>query len=291
MLDLGCADGDLAFFFEDLGCRVLAVDHPPANYNGMAGVAALKTALDSSVRIEALDLDAGVPLPLRRCGLALGFGILHRLKNPYGVLEGLARRARYCLLSTTVTRFAPDRATPVGDLAVAFLTGSDGMRGDPANYWTFSETGLRTLVDRCGWDVYDWLAPDAEDDRAFCLLRSRHFEVAAHSQLLSGWHGLEDGAWRWTERKFSLVVAPGGQRVSLKVRAEGNIKFPIVLTARSSGQEIGRHEFAAAGDYDCAQMAADGAEALVEFEMDRAMEPDTYDSRERGLMVRGVEVG
>src|SRR5690242_18917207 len=54
VLDIGCGDGDLAFFFESMGCRVCAVDHPPSNYNRMQGVDALKTALDSSVRIEAI---------------------------------------------------------------------------------------------------------------------------------------------------------------------------------------------------------------------------------------------
>ena len=300
MLDLGCGDGDLAFLFEQLGCRVLAVDHPASNYNGMAGVEALKVTLDSSVRIEAIDLDAGGPLPVGRCGLALCFGILYHLKNPYGVLEGLARRARYCLLSTAITRFAPDQTTGVNDMAVAFLAGRDGLRGDETNYWIFSETGLRTLVDRCGWDVCDWLAVGADDSvlwntqqdvRVFCLLRSRSFPVAAGSQLVSGWHGLENGAWRWTERKFSLTVAPGGQRVGLKVRAPENLTFPVVLTARSGGVEIGRHEMAGAGDYECAQAAPEGAEALVEFEVDRAMGPDETDGRERGVVVRGVDIG
>jgi len=300
VLDLGCGDGDLAFLFESLGCRVLAVDNAPTNYNRMAGVEALKIALDSSVRIEAVDLDAGMQLPIGRCGLALCFGILYHLKNPYGVLEGLARRARYCLLSTAITRFAPDGTTGVNDMAVAFLAGRDGLRGDETNYWIFSEAGLRTLVDRCGWEVCDWMMVGAEDsilwntqrdERVFCLLRSRNFEVEAGCQLVSGWHGLENGAWRWTERQFSLVVAPGGQRVCLKVRAPEDLTFPLVLTAHSGGVEIGRHEIAGAGDYEFAQMAPEGAEALVEFEVDRAAGPSEEDGRERGLVVRGVELG
>ena len=301
VLDLGCGDGDLSFLFESVGCRVLAVDNPPTNYNGMAGVEALKIALDSSVRIEALDLDAGgMRLPVARCGLALCLGILYHLKNPYGVLEGLASRARYCLLSTAITRFAPDQTTGVNEMAVAFLAGRDGLRGDETNYWIFSETGLRTIVDRCGWDVCDWLAVGAEDsilwntqrdERVFCLLRSRSFERARVSQLLSGWHGLENGAWRWTEKSFSLIVAPGGQRVSLKVRAPETLKFPLLLTARADGVEIGRHEIARAGDYEFAQAAPAGAEVVVEFEVDRAVGPSAEDGRERGIVVRGVEVG
>jgi len=64
-----------------------------------------------------------------------------------------------------------------------------------------------------------------------------------------------------------------------------------VLTARSGGVEIGRHEMTRAGDYECAQMAPQGMEALVEFEVDRAAGPSAEDGRERGIVVRGVELG
>ncbi len=57
VLDIGCADGDMAFFLESLGCKVHAVDHPGPNQNQMAGVRALKTALGSNVEIHEVDLD------------------------------------------------------------------------------------------------------------------------------------------------------------------------------------------------------------------------------------------
>jgi SAM-dependent methyltransferase len=232
VLDLGCGDGDLAFLLESLGCRVCAVDNPPTNYNRMAGVEALKIALDSSVRIERFDLDGPLHLPLHRSGLALCLGILYHLKNPYGVLEALAAHANYCLLSTAITRFAPDQQTEVNHLPVAFLAGRDGLRGDETNYWIFSEDGLRTLVDRCGWEVCDWLVVGDEgsilwntqrDERVFCLLRSRGFRAPAVTQLVDGWHVLENGAWRWTARRFSIAVVPGAQRLSLKVTVPPNL--------------------------------------------------------------------
>jgi SAM-dependent methyltransferase len=163
VLDLGCGDGDLAFLFESIGCRVCAVDHPPANFNGMRGVAALKAALASSVRIAALDLDRDRQLPVKRSGLALFLGLLYHLKNPYGALETLAGAARYCLLSTAVTRFAPGQQSDVSALPAAFLAGPGGLRGDETNYWIFTEGGLRTLLDRTGWEVCDWLLVRDED--------------------------------------------------------------------------------------------------------------------------------
>ena len=44
VLDLCCADGDLSFFLESLGCSVTAVDLPQTNYNRMAGVRAMAFA-------------------------------------------------------------------------------------------------------------------------------------------------------------------------------------------------------------------------------------------------------
>jgi hypothetical protein len=285
VLDLGCGDGDLSFLFESLGCRVCAIDNPPTNYNRMGGVNAIKIALDSSVRIEPIDLDGDFRLPVRRCGLALCLGILYHLKNPYRVLETLAAHADYCLLSTAITSRIPDEP-------VAFLAGRDGLAGDETNYWIFSETGLRTLVDRCGWEVCDWLvAGDESDERVFCLLRSRAFTPAPVTQLVDGWHVLENGAWRWTARRFSLTVAPGGQRLGLRVSVPTNLELPLTLTANAGGAVIATHSLTHAGEYECAQVIPAGEEVLVEFEVDRALEADATDGRERAILVRGIEVG
>src|ERR1044072_8091462 len=51
ILDIGCADGEMAFFLESLGNSVCAVDYPATNANQMRGIRALKTQLGSSVEI------------------------------------------------------------------------------------------------------------------------------------------------------------------------------------------------------------------------------------------------
>jgi hypothetical protein len=299
ILDIGCGDGDLSFFFESLGWRVCAVDNEQTNFNRMAGANALKIALDSSVRLEAIDLDRAFQLPIRQAGLALFFGILYHLKNPYGMLETLASRARYCLLSTAVTRFAPDRSS-VNHLPVAFLAGGEGLRGDGTNYWIFSEAGLRTLLDRTGWEVCDWMITKAEnsvlwndqqDERVVCLLRSRLFPAPPCTQLVDGWHLLESGAWRWTERRFSLAVAPGNQRLCLRVTVPENLSPPLTLTARAGGEVLATHNLPSPGQYDCVQQVPAGHEVRVEFEVDRALAGDATDARERAILVRDIEIG
>lgn len=91
VLDLGCADGDLAYFFASLGCRVAAVDLPASNFNWMRGVRTLGERLNYHIDIHEIDLDAQFSLPHEAYGLVLFLGLLYRLKNPLHVLESLAR--------------------------------------------------------------------------------------------------------------------------------------------------------------------------------------------------------
>ena len=58
LLDLGTADGALAFLFESLGSHVDVCDHSLTNLNGMAGIRRLALALQSRISIEDVDLDS-----------------------------------------------------------------------------------------------------------------------------------------------------------------------------------------------------------------------------------------
>lgn len=195
--DIGAADGDTAFFMESLGCRADTVDFPPTNFNGCRGMRAMKEALGSSINIHEVDLDKSFDLPGERYGLAFFLGILYHLKNPFGALESLARSARHALISTRVTRYNLPKAVR-GDERIntqrielrsvpsAYLVDTHETNNDPTNYWMFSEAGLRRILDRTGWDVLEFItvgnttdsdpASNEGDERAFCLVRSRHME-------------------------------------------------------------------------------------------------------------------
>ncbi|HOX70274.1 MAG: hypothetical protein WAS23_11675 [Dokdonella sp.] len=195
--DVGAADGDSAFFLESLGHEAHVVDFPPTNFNGCRGVRLLRDALNSKVRIHEADLDNRFELPGDRYGLTLFLGILYHLKNPFGVLENLARRSHFALISTRVTRF--NRKTGSSDspglnhqrielhgVPSAYLVSPSETNNDPTNYWIFSDAGLRRILDRTGWDILDFMtvgnihdsdpASAEGDERAFCLARSRHFQ-------------------------------------------------------------------------------------------------------------------
>jgi hypothetical protein len=185
VLDIGAADGEIALFLNSLGYGVDVVDHAPTNYNGLRGVRLLADHLNAPIGINDVDLDSQFTLPATGAyNLVFLLGILYHLKNPYFVLERLARSARHLLLSTRVARFAPN-GQPIHGIAVGYLLGPTESNNDATNYWVFSETGLKQLFHRTGWDVVSYLSvgdtvssdparPD-RDERAFALLRSRNF--------------------------------------------------------------------------------------------------------------------
>ena len=182
--DVGCADGDLAFYLEKNGVTAIdLIDYAPTNYNSLRGVRLLAAALGSTVAIHEKDLDSFFSWPRDDYGLIFFLGILYHLKNPYYVLESLAKVTKHCLISTRVARLSGDRITPIRDQPLAYLLAPDECNKDPTNFWIFSEQGLRRILDRTGWDVVDYAsvgktfksdpASADADECAFALVRSR----------------------------------------------------------------------------------------------------------------------
>ncbi|MBI1353490.1 MAG: hypothetical protein GC160_04030 [Acidobacteria bacterium] len=181
--DLGCADGAGAFFLEWLGLTVEAADNPAFNINRMQGVRALKAVLGSGVEIFESDFDGDFQTPRDSYRLALFLGVLYHLKNPYSAMEKLAAKADYAIVSSRVARRTPDGSVRFADQPMAYLLGEGETNNDVTNYWIFSETGMRRLLQRTGWEIVSWTTVgDGEgsdpvraeaDERAYALLRSR----------------------------------------------------------------------------------------------------------------------
>jgi tRNA (mo5U34)-methyltransferase len=190
--DIGAADGDLAFTLEAaLGWEMDIIDNAPTNQNGLEGARLLKEALGSSAQIHHVDLDTQFQLPRQEYGLVFLLGILYHLKNPFYVLEALARQARHCFVSTRVARLAGAERRPVGDLPMAYLVGPAELNDDATNFWIFTPPGLERVVERAGWEILSTLnagettssVPDSleGDERMFMLLRSRHDRLGGPS--------------------------------------------------------------------------------------------------------------
>ncbi len=302
VIDIGCADGALAFFLESLGLRVQALDHPASNYNRMQGIRALKEAAGSSIEILTADLDREIFLPEPIYGLAFFLGTLYHLKNPFHALEALASRARYLVLSTRIARYTPGRRTDLGGEPVAYLLDEGEANSDWTNFWIFSDAGLRRLLHRAGWRVLDYLvagsseaaepASSDADARAFCLAQSRLVDLENNLRLVEGWHELEYRTWRWTERRFSAVAdAPeGAARIEFYFsipQALFERLGPLTLAARANGAPLAPQTFAAAGLHHYVAMLPSGVtgEIRVDFELDRALSDPALDCRELGVQV------
>jgi 2-polyprenyl-3-methyl-5-hydroxy-6-metoxy-1,4-benzoquinol methylase len=304
VLDVGCADGDIAFFLETLGVRVDAIDHAPTNYNALLGVHALKQKLGSSVRIHAVDLDTRPHLPSSNYGFTVMLGVLYHLKNPFLVLEALARASRYIFLSTRIASLSPDRKTNFGALPIAYLVEEDELNDDNSNFWIFSEKALQRVVRRSGWDVlhYTTVGPAAASDpvtsagdaRAFILAKSRLAAPPSGFRLGRGWHHLEYDAWRWTERAFSMEVVSYAPLRPATLRFVFQLPEAVFanasalrLSVRINGTPLAPGIYSTPGEHEYigAIPSLDAGTATVEFELDRAIGPTDIDRRELGLLV------
>jgi hypothetical protein len=302
---MGAGDGDLSFFFESLGLTVDAIDHPAINYNRMMGIHALKASLGSSVDIQTLDLDTQFELRRPVYGLVFLFGVLYHLRNPFYVLEALARQSEYCLLSTRIARMSPDQTTRLEPMPVAYLVAERETNNDPTNYWIFTEAGLRRLIDRSGWEVRDFMTTGdssisdpvhkERDERAFCLLRSRVTDFTRHAELGDGWHHLENGMWRWTKQRFTMSVSrpPGDGAANLSLAffiPEVIVQrlCKVILGAEVNGIALQKHVFTTPGEQLYSARIPPAAlqddRLLVEFAVEEAFSFGA-DERELGVLV------
>ncbi|PYL74250.1 MAG: hypothetical protein DMF27_14875 [Verrucomicrobia bacterium] len=148
--DIGAADADLAFFFEELGFSVDVIDNEFTNFNKLDGARILN-------------------------------GVLYHLKNPFYILERLAQVTKYCFLSTRIARQTAD-GMPLAKYPVAYLLAPDECNNDSTNFWIFSDEALRRLIHRTGWSILAYTtigetnnstpADPNHDERVFCVLKS-----------------------------------------------------------------------------------------------------------------------
>lgn len=302
--DVGCGDGDFAALFADLGVEADAIDHRESNFNQMRGVERLSAESAGRLRAYDLDLDAGFELPRRQYGLALFLGTLYHLKNPFYVMERLAEAAAYCVLSTRIAQVTPDRAFPMESEPVAYLLGAREANNDPTNFWIFSYTGLRRLIERTGWllvserrvgcrEGSDPSSP-AADERIFALLRSRVRFPELHVRPLDGWHEVEEESRRWTAKRFGLeVLLPAGEparEFALRFAIPEDVSAragAVTLECRIGGKTAGTIRCEAPGVVEFRGVFPPGSQdgpSTLEFEV-RSPYAHPEDRRELGVVV------
>jgi len=123
----------------------------------------------------------------------------------------------------------------------------------------------------------------------------------ARKQLLTGFYGLEAGAWRWTAKEFAveLAVPPEAARNGAWLRVR--LATPdalidklgsITLSSTVGGQALDPQTYSAAGNYTYQRPVPasllQGASATVDFTLDKVMRPGGADVRDLGIVVLGV---
>lgn len=304
-LELGGADGDFAVLLDHFGVTTDAVDCSETNYNRMHGLRTLTQALGAEIQIADLDLDGRFSLPREEYGLVIFLGTLYHLKNPFYILEELAKRAAYCILSTRIAQVTYGTGLPIAAEPLAYFLNARETNDDQTNYWIFSRTALFRLFERTGWfprahflrgcmENADPVAPDA-DQRIFLLLKSRRRYANVHARPLQGWHPAEEDSWRWTAKRFAIeVVLPHGgvtREFALKflvadaiIQASGEIKIGCHI----AGQSAGSMTFDQAGITEFRGIlppcASDDPVVTLEFTVENSYQSDK-DPRELGVLV------
>lgn len=143
---------------------------------------------------------------------------------------------------------------------------------------------------------------ETTEEQPETLLSAVHVaDPRSSAQLLKGFHDVEQNAWRWTMRKFSVVLGlPAGSsdrgatlelRFSIPETLIDRLKS-ITLTANVEGTPLPAETYTKPGEFtytqDVPAKALRGEAAVIDFELDKALPPSAADQRELGVVVSAV---
>ena len=121
------------------------------------------------------------------------------------------------------------------------------------------------------------------------------------NQLVSGFYGIEQNAWRWTGRRFSLVLRPPSGASQKGATLQLRLTVPpvvieklktIALSATIGGSTLPPETYTQAGNYTYTREVAPallaGESVRVDFQLDKSIPPSGADRRELGIIVASI---
>ena len=125
-------------------------------------------------------------------------------------------------------------------------------------------------------------------------------EPADETQILNGFNQIEDNAWRWTGRRFSVSLHPPlmsrikGARLELKCAVAGLIAaqlLPLTVKASVNGRPLEPRKLTVAGQqtvlFPVPKEALAEDAVVVEFELDKTARQGG-EAREFGLIAVSI---
>jgi hypothetical protein len=176
------------------------------------------------------------------------------------------------------------------------------MRTGRAVVWAALVLALGVVVGAAGCKRHR-VATRATDEGAPARLASlvAMSDAGAARQLLSGFHSVEAGAWRWTERQFSISLARPLHAEQKGATLTVKLTVPPVtierlksmrLSASVNGTALDPETYTAPGDYvyrrELPANLLVGDPVRVDFSLDKAIPPGTTDLRELGVVVLAI---
>ncbi len=126
-------------------------------------------------------------------------------------------------------------------------------------------------------------------------------DPSAAPQLLTGWHKVEPGGWRWTEKSFAVLMSVPLQELPALLELKFAIPeasiarlHSITLRARIGSISLPEQRYGQAGSHTYSQRAPGAAmkgdTVRIEFELDKALARGEVDDRELGVVVSSVSL-
>ncbi len=123
-------------------------------------------------------------------------------------------------------------------------------------------------------------------------------DPTAATQLVSGFHDIEGGSWRWTQKQFAVTLRPPAQAARKGAVLELHLTVPqpsidklksLTLTASVGGATLAPETYSKPGEYiyrrEVDAKSISGDAVRIDFQLDKAIAPGASDLRELGIVV------